>query len=122
MARRLFERGTIALRIVDAAAMRQLNRRHRGVDAPTDVLSFPAGAGSLRGHVGDIALCWDAVVRQARENGNAAEAEAAAVVAHALLHLAGHTHDTAERQAEMDAQTVALCRMAGYRVSGFGHP
>ena len=118
--RRLFPHGTVGLRVVDALMMRRLNSDYRNVDAPTDVLAFPAGADS-RGNVGDIALCWDAVERQARANGNSVVAEALALTTHGLLHLAGQGHATRTAQAEMNRRTQRLCGRAGYEVTIFGH-
>jgi rRNA maturation RNase YbeY len=108
-----------ALRVMDGAAIRRLNREFRGVDAATDVLSFPAGDAGL--FAGDIALSWDAARRQARQHGHSVEAEAVALLAHALLHLAGWDHPDAAAQARMDVRTLELCRLAGFEVNAFGH-
>jgi probable rRNA maturation factor len=122
MAGNLFPGAQVALRVLDSAAIQGLNREFRRVDQPTDVLSFPADRDSLaRGHAGDIALSWNAVLAQAAQNGNSPEAEACALLAHGLLHLAGYDHDTDEADAEMTERTLALCRLAGYEVSCFGH-
>jgi probable rRNA maturation factor len=121
IARSVFPHGTIALRIVTRDEIRQLNRMHRSTDCVTDVLSFPAGNDSLHSHRGDIALCWPAVEHQAAENGNSEEAEAIALIAHGLLHLAGHDHDSDEADALMTELTVKLCREAGIEVQHFGH-
>jgi probable rRNA maturation factor len=121
MAASVFPHSHAALRVTDAAGIRALNREYRGVDAPTDVLSFPSGETSPAAFVGDIALSWEATTRQAEVHGHSAEAEACALVAHALLHLAGWDHHNDADQARMDARTRELCRGAGYEVNGFGH-
>jgi probable rRNA maturation factor len=121
IASELFPSGTVALRVSTDLAIRRLNLDYRGVDAATDVLSFPAGPGAARGHHGDIALSWDAVLRQSGANRNTPEAEAAALLAHALLHLAGYDHPTPETQEVMDIRTRELCLCAGYEVDSFGH-
>ncbi len=118
-AQQLFPAATVALRVVDDAAIRRLNRDFRGVDEATDVLSFPAD--DLPGHGGDIALSWDAVERQAKANGNSPAAEAAALVIHGLLHLAGWDHADAAAQDAMDARTRELCQSVGIEVKSFGH-
>jgi probable rRNA maturation factor len=117
----LFPRKVVALRVVGAAAMRRLNRDFRGVDEPTDVLSFPADGAWPHSHAGDIALCWDSVVRQAAANGNPVEAEAVALVAHGLLHLAGWEHADDDSQRAMNAQVHKLLKVAGIEVHSFGH-
>ena len=117
----LFPAKVVALRVIGASAMRKLNRDFRGIDEPTDVMSFPAGEAWPYSHAGDIALCWDSVVRQATANGNSVEAEAVALIAHGLLHLAGWDHSGPETQRAMDAQVRKLLRVAGIEVRSFGH-
>ena len=109
----------VALRAVDDAAIRRLNREYRGLDSATDVLAFPddeAGA-----NAGDIALNWQAAVRQAQRHGHSPQAEAVALVVHALLHLTGYDHDSEPARRLMDARTRELCNLAGFEVKSFGH-
>jgi len=77
--------GHLAVEIVDAARIRELNHEHRGKDAPTDVLAFPidelepvAGPREL----GDVAICPE----------HCSDVTEAAV--HGVLHLCGHDHET----------------------------
>jgi len=119
MTARLFVEQRVSVLVTSRARIRQLNRDFRGVDHATDVLSFPAAQGS--GEAGEIALCWDVAVDQAAANGNSDLAEAVALIAHGLLHLAGHDHETEETARRMDAQMCALCNVAGIEVSDFGH-
>lgn len=109
----------VALRAVDDAAIRRLNREFRGSDTATDVLAFPADEADAS--AGDIALNWQAAVRQARHHGHSPQAEAVALVTHALLHLAGHDHDSEPARRLMDARTRELCNLAGFEVKSFGH-
>ena len=64
---------------------------------------------------------WDAVLRQARANGNTDVQEACALLAHGMLHLAGHDHPDDAAQAEMDRLTRLMCADAGIKVENFGH-
>jgi probable rRNA maturation factor len=76
--------GHLAVELVDAARIRELNRAHRGVDAPTDVLAFPLdGAGPTAGprELGDVAICAE----------HCADVTEAAV--HGTLHLCGFDHE-----------------------------
>src|SRR4051794_30840626 len=75
MAARLFPQGTVALRVCNDAEIRTLNRKFRGVDQSTDVLSFPAVHSTEKSHIGDLALSWPTSQRQAALNGNSAEDE-----------------------------------------------
>ena len=65
--------------------LRSLNRKFRGKDYPTDVLSFPAE---------DIAISFDRAAAQAAERGHAVEDELRILILHGLLHLAGMDHET----------------------------
>lgn len=100
-ARRMgFVDGTQAVvRVIDDAAMTALHGQHMGKAKTTDVLAFPAGGDEeeVAGD-GDVALCWDAVCRQARIPGPAGWlAEAVLLCVHGLAHLQGHDHgDRAE--------------------------
>jgi len=115
----LFDEGAVALRLVDDTAIRQLNRRYRNTAKVTDVLAF--NGESAGWHLGDIALNWDAVRRQAPRNGNSVETEAIALASHALLHLAGYGHASPEDQHLMDQRTRELCKLANHEVNVFGH-
>jgi len=77
--------GHLALELVGAGRIRELNRAHRGRDEPTDVLAFPVdGAGPIAGprELGDVAICPE-------HCSNLTEA-----AVHGVLHLCGHDHET----------------------------
>lgn len=82
-------RGEVDILITSSAAMRSLNRRYRGKDRATDVLSFPSGNGAA----GDIAISAEYGVRAARRLGHGSLDELKILVLHGLLHLAGHDHE-----------------------------
>ena len=93
--------------IVDLLNMHEINRDKRGIDAPTDVLSFPTGAGEL--FLGDIVIAYEKIFSQAEEYGHSPERELGFLTAHAMLHLMGFDHDTLENEARMfEAQEVIL--------------
>ncbi|MBM3570433.1 MAG: rRNA maturation RNase YbeY, partial [Alphaproteobacteria bacterium] len=71
--------------------MRQLNRRHRGLDRPTNVLSFSADA-AIGPWLGDVALGAEIVGREARRQGKRREHHLGHLVVHGVLHLLGHDH------------------------------
>lgn len=93
---------TVAVRITDDGEMERLNRAYAGVAGATDVLSF-AGTGS---HLGDIAISWPAVERQASEYGHDARTELALLAVHGLLHLLGWDHAAARERKEMTRLTT----------------
>ena len=71
--------------------MRGLNRAWRGKDCPTDVLSFPSGE---TGFLGDVVIDVPFAARQARRLGHPLAREVKVLLAHGLLHLLGHDHET----------------------------
>lgn len=86
----------ISLLLGTDGAVRRLNRRYRGKDRATDVLSFPA-AGDLepgRPHLGEIAISVPRAERQARRARWRLRDEIALLLTHGYLHLLGHDHET----------------------------
>lgn len=91
----------VSITLVDNTAIAALNREYRGVDAPTDVLSFAMMEGEEfldlnedgEAVMGDIIISMEKVLEQAREYGHSIEREFAFLVVHGTLHLLGYTHD-----------------------------
>lgn len=90
-------RGEVAVALVTDARIRALNRRYRGVDTVTDVLSFPAAGTSLDAGggawLGDVVIGMGRARRQAREAGHPLATELRVLALHGLLHLLGFDHD-----------------------------
>jgi len=101
---------TVALRITDDSELRRLNRDFSAHDVVTDVLSFQGE----EGHLGDLAISWPAVVRQAQIHGHSAETELALLCVHGLLHLLGWDHATAAQRREMTRITAASLAESGF--------
>jgi probable rRNA maturation factor len=107
-------RGEVAVALVSDRRMRTLNRSFRGVDAVTDVLSFPAFAGTspdshsapasarrvtptsplAAGFLGDVVIASGVATRQAAAAGHAVGTELRVLALHGLLHLLGYDHET----------------------------
>lgn len=83
------QRGELTIRVVGGRESRALNRRFRGKDKPTNVLSFPYAE---PGVLGDVVLCAPVVNREAREQGKSPAAHWAHMVVHGVLHLRGFDH------------------------------
>ena len=86
-------RGTVDVLLAGSRDLRALNRRFRGKNQPTDVLSFPAGDSPHNGFAGDIAISVDIAKQNAKRLGHAAAEEIKILCLHGLLHLAGFDHE-----------------------------
>ena len=86
----------VELLLTGDAEQRALNRRLRGRDRTTDVLSFPAGSDLEPGrpHLGEIAISLPQAARQARAAGWPQRSEMALLLTHGFLHLLGYDHET----------------------------
>jgi probable rRNA maturation factor len=105
--------GEITVRIVNAAEARRLNRRYRGEDHATNVLSFPYALS--RGVVqGDIVLCAPIIAREAHSQGKTLEAHFAHLTVHAVLHLQGHDHARPREAQRMEALEKKVLTKLGY--------
>lgn len=94
--------------------LRSLNRRFRGKDTPTDVLSFPAGAGVAEGYAGDVAISAEIAARNARLLGHSPAEEVKILALHGVLHLAGYDHE--QDRGEMARKEETLRRTLGLPV------
>lgn len=88
---------SLSLVISDDEAIQQLNRQYLGIDAPTDVLSFPTET-SFPGfdptYLGDIMVSYPYAAAQAAQRGHAAMDEVVLLTVHGVLHLLNFDHDT----------------------------
>jgi probable rRNA maturation factor len=99
------EEGHLAIEIVGEERIRELNREHRGRDAPTDVLAFPVdGTGPTSGprELGDVAICPE----------HCSDLTEAAV--HGVLHLCGYDHET-DDGTMLDMQRKILSSLSSSR-------
>ena len=118
-------RGEVAIAIVPDRQVRTLNARYRRIDAPTDVLSFPAAPppaappefrrASASQPIGDIVIASGVARRQAREAGHAYATELRVLALHGLLHLLGYDHEHADDRGRMARAEARLRRKGGLR-------
>jgi probable rRNA maturation factor len=109
----LRRRAEITIRIVGSAEARRLNRRYRGEDHATNVLSFPYALSRSTVH-GDIVLCAPIIAREARSQGKTLEAHFAHLIVHAALHLQGHDHARRREAERMETLEKRLLAKLGY--------
>jgi len=113
----------ISIMFVDNRYIREINKEHRQIDKPTDVLSFPIvdmyegvinsdeGDFDLDEDVlllGDIIVSLEMTKAQAEEYGHSFERELAFLITHGVFHLLGYDHDTPEREEKMISKQYAV--------------
>ena len=117
----------VSVTFTDDASIHELNKKFRGVDRPTDVLSFPLfdyegqsdepPVDELLGMLGDVVLSLETAARQAEEFGHSFEREVAFLTVHSMLHLLGYDHETGEAdEADMRERQRAIMKALGLSV------
>ena len=108
----------ISVTLTDDAGIHVINRDHRGVDRPTDVLSFPIDEPDLdtgRLFLGDMVLSLEHVEAQAEEYGGGYEHECQYLTVHSVLHLLGYDHlDEGPEKALMRQHEKIVMKELGY--------
>ena len=104
----------IGVRIVGSGESRKLNRRYRGRDKPTNVLSFPAPAVTSAHTLGDLVICPEVLRAEARMQGKKLRAHWAHLVVHGSLHLIGYDHEVPADAPRMERREVRVLRKLGF--------
>ena len=112
----------VSVTFTDNASIQMLNQKFRGIDRPTDVLSFPQinyGDGeSAEGALGDIVLSLERAKEQAEEFGHSFERECAFLCVHSVLHLLGYDHELSdEDDADMRRRQRDVMEIMGLSVN-----
>lgn len=110
----------LAVVVTDDEALHELNRRYRGVDAPTDVLAFSNEArgpfvdapGQPR-YLGDVIISFPRAAAQAVEAGHPTEVELQLLTVHGVLHLLGYDDEVEEERAQMWKVQSEILRTLG---------
>ena len=95
---------SLSVVLTDSRRLRKLNRDYLGIDAPTDVLSFPVSESDPETgarYIGDILISVPYAAKGARKAGHPLEAELQLLVVHGVLHLLGHDHAKPGEKARM---------------------
>lgn len=115
----------LSVLVTDDAELHELNRTYRGIDAPTDVLSFGDDAADAAQpafvrppdtprYLGDLAISYERVIAQAAEYGHSPARELAYLTVHGVLHLLGYDHERGEADAAtMRAREEAVMLQLG---------
>ncbi len=111
------ENAEVAVTFVDDPYIQQLNREYRGIDRPTDVLSFPMSDDEeeidipeMVEMLGDIIVSIPRAEAQAEEYGHSFQRELGFLLVHGFLHLLGYDHHTEEEEREMFMRQEEILR------------
>jgi len=104
---------SVTIVVNDNEAVAALNRQFRGVDSPTDILSFPADEPPVEipdepPYLGDLVIAYPYAAAQAEREGHPLRDSLALLVVHGTLHLLGYDHDTPENRAVMWAKQAEV--------------
>jgi probable rRNA maturation factor len=115
ISRALHRDATMTVRFVGSAEGRALNRRYRGRDYPTNVLTFVYDDGGSGTPVqGDLVLCVPVLKREARAQDKTLRAHCAHLVVHGTLHLQGYDHESDKDATVMEALETRTLAALGY--------
>lgn len=115
----------LSIAIVRDKEIKEINHTYRGIDKPTDVISFemqddvqylPIDVQDHMGNIlGDIVVSIDRAREQAKEFNHSVEREVGFLVVHGFLHLLGYTHDTEEDEKRMFAKQKEILHQYGLK-------
>ena len=111
----------LAVMLTDDAGIRTLNSNWRGIDKPTNVLSFPAlrpptgvsGADDIPPMLGDIAIAYETARREADDEQKPFDHHLSHLTVHGFLHLVGYDHETDDEAEAMEALEIEILAQLG---------
>ena len=117
----------VSVTFTDNEGIHELNKKYRGVDKPTDVLSFPLfdydgvseepPVDEILNNLGDIVISLERAKEQAEEYGHSYKRETAFLCVHSMLHLLGYDHEKSdEDDRDMRARQTEIMRIMGLEV------
>lgn len=112
------EESELSLILVDSDEIRKINKEYRKRDYVTDVISFEAEFDEFEeddGYIGDIFLCIDKALEQAKSYGHSIEREFAFLLCHGILHLHGYDHMEEEDEKVMFAKQDEILNALNYK-------
>ncbi|TMA55844.1 MAG: rRNA maturation RNase YbeY [Deltaproteobacteria bacterium] len=89
----------LSLALVTDPEIHDLNRRYRGKDRPTDVLSFPLADALQPSLLGEVVISVETAARQAQRRGHSLPEELQTLLIHGVLHLLGYDHEVSRSEA-----------------------
>ena len=111
----LEEEKEVSLILVSLEEIHRMNKEYRGLDRPTDVISFEETDEEDENYLGDIFICIDKVYEQAKSYEHSNEREFAFLLLHGILHLSGYDHIEKEDEIIMFKKQDELLEKLGFR-------
>ena len=102
----------VSITLVDDERIHKLNKQYRGIDKPTNVLSFELDDDFL---LGDIFISLDTVAREAKDAGISIPEHTAHMIVHGVLHLQGFDHLTESEAKIMETKEIDILKKLGYK-------
>ena len=107
-----YKNAEVSIILVDDAEIHEINKTYRGIDRPTNVLSFELGDDVL---LGDIYISLDTVLREAREANISVADHVAHMVVHGVLHLLGYDHIEDDQAIVMEMKEIKILKKMGIK-------
>ena len=108
----VYKNSEVSITLVNDAEIKKINKEYRGINKPTNVLSFELGDDVL---LGDIFISLDTVRREAKRENISLEEHTAHMVVHGVLHLLGYDHLNDKDAEKMEKKETAILKKMGYK-------
>lgn len=108
----VYKDSEVSITLIDDKQIHKLNKQYRGIDKPTNVLSFELGDDIL---LGDIFISLDTVEREAREANISVPEHTVHMIVHGMLHLQGFDHLTDKQAKVMETKEINILKKLGYK-------
>lgn len=108
----VYKDSEVSINLIDDKQIHKLNKQYRGIDKPTNVLSFELGDDIL---LGDIFISLDTIKREAKEANISVPEHVAHMVVHGMLHLQGFDHLTDAQAKVMEGKEIEILHNLGYK-------
>ena len=102
----------VSLVLADDTFVQDLNKKWRGKDKPTNVLSFPQDEEST---LGDVIMAYETVAAEAQEQGKSFADHAVHLTVHGILHLIGHDHENDHEAEDMESLEISILAHLGIK-------
>lgn len=108
----VYKDSEVSINLIDDKEIHKLNKQYRGINKPTNVLSFELGDDIL---LGDIFISLDTVIREAKDAGISVSEHVAHMIVHGMLHLQGYDHIKDKEASIMENKEIKILKKLGYK-------